>query len=236
MVVAGLAFYAITLLLDMCELTGFKVRTINVYWNFSFRPVKPWSLFFSHMNKLQKKPVDQKENWLQFVALQFIHLVRCVHFYLFVNTSCLQWSKCFLESTHVKNLSLQMAIFSYFWRFYSLLCLSPLPKTSISSAIHQVKTIKLMLTSSWRHYDIIMTSLWRHFDVTMTLVKHKLIFLFRICHVLYDFLYCSDCIAISWNSLSIRTINARFVLAVYDGRCSWNMSTMELYKRNLSHR
>ena len=26
MVVAGLAFYAITLLLDMCELTGFKVR------------------------------------------------------------------------------------------------------------------------------------------------------------------------------------------------------------------
>ena len=27
MVVAGLAFYAITLLLDMCELTGFKVRS-----------------------------------------------------------------------------------------------------------------------------------------------------------------------------------------------------------------
>ena len=31
MVVAGLAFYAITLLLDMCELTGFKVRTINTH-------------------------------------------------------------------------------------------------------------------------------------------------------------------------------------------------------------
>ena len=31
MVVAGLAFYAITLLLDMCELTGFKVRYNGVH-------------------------------------------------------------------------------------------------------------------------------------------------------------------------------------------------------------
>ena len=97
------------------------------------------------MNKLQKEPVVQKENWLQFVALQFIHLVRCVHFCLFVNTNCLQWSKCSLELTHVKNPLLQMAIFLCFWQFYSLLCLLPLPKTSISSAIHQV----------WRHHDVI---------------------------------------------------------------------------------
>ena len=36
MVVAGLAFYAITLLLDMCELTGFKVRLkfSNFDWYF----------------------------------------------------------------------------------------------------------------------------------------------------------------------------------------------------------
>ena len=31
MVVAGLAFYAITLLLDMCELTGFKVRYFGIH-------------------------------------------------------------------------------------------------------------------------------------------------------------------------------------------------------------
>ena len=161
------------------------------------------------MNKLQKEPVVQKENWLQFVALQFIHLVRCVHFCLFVNTNCLQWSKCSLELTHVKNPLLQMAIFLCFWQFYSLLCLLPLPKTSISSAIHQV----MIMTSSWRHQTI---------------------FRFRICHVLYDFLYSIDCSAISWNSLSSWTINAGFLLAVYDGRCPWVMPTLELYKRKLS--
>ena len=48
MVVAGLAFYAITLLLDMCELTGFKVSQYLFACPFLTRRVyflKFWNIY-----------------------------------------------------------------------------------------------------------------------------------------------------------------------------------------------